>query len=191
MWLVQNAYDFDKTIYYDDSTRDFYFFCLKRHWNILLYLPYQLFWFILFATKVIRKTAFKEKFYIFFRGVKDIDGEVATFWKEHEKKIKPWYLEQKRADDVIISASPEFLLRPICEKLGVRLIASRVDQYTGAYDGENCYGEEKVLRYQAEAGEPIEKFYSDSLSDTPMAHLAKEAYIVQGDAIIPWQEYHK
>ena len=184
-----HAYDFDKTVYYNDSTRDFYFFCLKRHKRILLYLPYQGFWFLLFAAKAIRKTKFKEKFYIFFRGIRNMDQEVQAFWDTHEANLKGWYLKQKQNDDVIISASPEFLLRPICGKLGVRLIASKADPYTGKYDGENCYGEEKVLRYKAEIDEPIEKFYSDSLSDTPMARLAQEAYIVQGDTIIPWNEY--
>ena len=29
-----NVYDFDKTIYYGDSTADFYLFCLKRHKKI-------------------------------------------------------------------------------------------------------------------------------------------------------------
>ncbi len=45
----------------------------------------------------------------------------------------------RKEDDVIISASPEFLLRPICNRLGIRhLIASRVDARSGAYDGQNC-----------------------------------------------------
>ena len=34
-----NVYDFDKTIYYGDSTADFYLFCLKRHKKILTLAP--------------------------------------------------------------------------------------------------------------------------------------------------------
>lgn len=181
-----NVYDFDKTVYYGDSTRDFYFFCLKRHLNILFYLPYQAFWAVPFALKIIRKTVFKEKFYVFFRGIKDIDSEVAEFWKNNEKYLKKWYLEQKKESDIIISASPEFLLRPVCEKLGVRVLASRVDRFTGKYDGENCYGEEKVKRFNDEAKGEIDKFYSDSYSDSPLARLAKKAFIVKGDTVLPW-----
>ena len=107
-----NAYDFDETIYDGDSTRDFYFFCLKRHLQILLLLPYQAFWFLLFVLGIIRKTFFKERFYVFFRSVRDIDSEIKIFWDTHEKKIKKWYLEQKKDTDIIISASPEFLLAP-------------------------------------------------------------------------------
>ena len=181
-----NVYDFDNTIYDGDSTRDFYFFCLKRHLNTALYLPYQAFWAVPFALKIIRKTLFKEKFYAFFKGIKDIDAEVLAFWEENEKNLKKWYLDQKREDDVIISASPEFLLRPVCERLGVRLAASRVDRHTGKYDGENCYGEEKVKRFNAEFVGEIDGFYSDSYSDSPLARLSKKAFIVKGNKILPW-----
>lgn len=181
-----NAYDFDETIYDGDSTRDFYFFCLKRHLGVIFFLPYQAFWFLMFILGIIRKTLFKEKFYIFFRAVGNIDSELEEFWKTHEKNLKKWYLEQKKDTDVIISASPEFLLSPICKKLGIRLIASRVDRFTGKYDGENCYGNEKVIRFKNETDEEIDKFYSDSYSDTPLAKLAQTAYIVRGDKITRW-----
>ena len=38
-----NVYDFDGTIYDGDSTLDFWYFCLKKHPQILLYLPYHCF----------------------------------------------------------------------------------------------------------------------------------------------------
>ena len=38
---------------------------------------------------------------------------------------------------------------------------------------------------------PIETFYSDSLSDTPLARLADTAWIVRGDELIPWEEWEK
>ena len=34
-----NCYDFDKTIYNGDSTKDFYLFCLKRHKGIIKTFP--------------------------------------------------------------------------------------------------------------------------------------------------------
>jgi phosphoserine phosphatase len=112
---------------------------------------------------------------------------VHDFWDEHRKNIAPWYLEQKRADDVIISASPEFLLRPISEELGVRLIATDMEPYTGRIRGRNCHDQEKVRRLRAAfPGETVEAFYSDSLSDTPMAEIAQHAFLVKGDQRIPW-----
>ena len=84
---------------------------------------------------------------------------------------------------------PEFLLAPIAAQLGARLIASRVDPFTGQYDGENCHGAEKVRRFQAEfGGARPDAFYSDSLSDAPMARLATRAYLVRGERVLPWPE---
>ena len=97
-------------------------------------------------------------------------------------------MEQKKTDDVIISASPEFLLSPVCKKLGLKyLIASRVDKNTGKYNGINCHGKEKVRRFYEEFGETdVEEFYSDSYSDTPMAEIANKAFMVKKDEITPW-----
>ena len=83
-----NAYDFDETIYDGDSTRDFYFYCVKKFPSVLKFLPYQAFYFALFVFGLITKTQFKEKFYIFFTAVKDIDGAAADFWKSHKSGIK-------------------------------------------------------------------------------------------------------
>ena len=38
-----NVYDFDKTIYNGDSTIDFYLFCLKKKFSIILLLPLQIY----------------------------------------------------------------------------------------------------------------------------------------------------
>ncbi|MBR5782657.1 MAG: HAD-IB family phosphatase [Clostridia bacterium] len=184
------GYDFDETIYNGDSTRDFVFYCLKRQPSLVRFVPRwgwnALLWKV-FRTK--SKTQFKEKLYSFFTGIKDIDAFVADFWQVHFKNIKPWYYEQQREDDIIISASPEFLLRPAIDRLGIRyFLASRVDKKTGKYTGENCWGEEKVCRFRQLLPEAeIESFYSDSRSDTPMARLATgTSYLVYGDKRVPW-----
>jgi len=185
-----NVYDFDETIYKGDSTRDFYFYCLKKHKSILKFLPRQGFAFLKYMFGIIPKTKFKEQFYVFLTGIKDIDNEVKLFWETHLCNIKKWYYEQRRDDDLIISASPEFLLAPVSEKLGFALMASRVDKYTGKTDGENCYGEEKVRRfYEKHHGEKIENFYSDSLSDSPLAEISDKGIIVIGDDFVLWEEY--
>ena len=178
-----NVYDFDQTIYHGDSTRDFYFFCLKNYPVIAKYLPMQGWYGIWFGLKIMPKTKFKEKFYSFLKSVPDIDGAVEKFWQSHERNLKEWYIKQKKEDDLIISASPEFLLTPLCDKLGIKVIASRVDKYNGKTEGENCWGEEKVRRFYAIGGGRIDEFYSDSYSDTPLALLAKKAFLVKGDKI--------
>ena len=189
-----NVYDFDKTIYDGDSTLDFYFFSLRKNPMLLRFLPIQLMGFIKYMFGLAPKLVFKEKFYSFLKGINDIESMVDSFWNKNQDKIKLWYLECREDSDVVISASPEFLLIPICRRIGIKhLIASEVNKKTGICEGENCYGEEKVLRFKkyfsdGQQGE-IKKFYSDSLSDAPISLLAEERYIVSGNNIMEWDDY--
>ena len=66
-------------------------------------------------------------------------------------------------------------------------MATVVDPKTGKHTGLNCHGEEKVKRfYQMFPNAEIDEFYSDSLSDTPLALEAKRAFLVKGDQILDW-----
>ncbi len=183
-----NAYDFDKTIYDGDSTADFYLFSLKRHKKIILLFPSLLGSFVKFYVfKRGTKTEFKEVMYRFLRYC-DIDKDIKDFWDKNEYKIKDFYIKQKQEDDVIISASPEFLLKPICKQLGIKhLMASCVDKKSGVYSGINCHGKEKVRRfYEVFENDKINEFYSDSYSDTPMAEISNKAFMVKGNKITEW-----
>ena len=94
-------------------------------------------------------------------------------------------------DDLVISASPEFLLKPLEETLHITVIASRVSPIDGKTTGENCYHAEKVRRFREQYPDgTIEEFYSDSYSDEPLALLAEKAYIVDGETLIDW-DYSK
>lgn len=183
-----NVYDFDKTIYYNDSTSDFYVFCLKRHPKIIVHFPKTAGMFILYLLHIKTKTQFKEAMYEFLLEI-DSDKDIADFWDTHRNKIKPFYMKQKRSDDVIISASPEFLLKPICSELGVGcLMASRVDPKTGKYTGINCHGKEKVKRFEEKYSDAvIDEFYSDAYCDTPLAEKAVRSYMIKGDKISDWK----
>lgn len=184
-----NAYDFDKTIYDGDSTADFYLFALKRHKKIVTLAPSLLVAFLKFYLfKKGTKTDFKEVMYRFLRFC-DIQKDLNHFWDINKHKIKRFYIENQKTDDVIISASPEFLLRPICNDLGINnLIASCVDSKTGKYTGINCHGKEKVRRFYEvfDKETQVDEFYSDSYSDTPMAEIAKKAYLVKKDKLSDW-----
>lgn len=185
-----NVYDFDKTIYKGDSTLDFYLYCLKKQPLLLLLLPIQMGGFLLYKLGRYRKVQFKEKFYIFLKYLKKRDERLAAFWNLHQSKIQDWYFQQQRPDDCIISASPRFLLEPICKQLNIQhLIASEVEFTSGKCLSENCYGEEKVVRFYAEFPDAVvELVYSDSLTDAPMANLARESFGVVGDDVMTWAE---
>lgn len=185
-----NVYDFDKTIYAGDSSVDFWKFCLRRHKKIIFNTPSIIFSFVKYSFGITNKTKFKEVFFRFLKKLPNTNAEVSAFWEKHFTNIKGWYLTSKEESDLIISASPDFLLRPVAEKLGVSLIASHVNQSTGMFTGENCNGEEKVKRFREEYRyTDIRKFYSDSLSDAPLAEISQEAYIVKDEKIIPWSEF--
>ena len=128
-----NAYDFDGTIYDGDSSVDFYLYCLKKKPLIIIYAPIQLFGALMYLLKIKNKDYMKEKIFIFLRMLKDTKKYVNDFWKSHKKNIKEWYLKQKKESDVIISASPEFLLKPLEKDYEFKVIATIVDSKTGKF----------------------------------------------------------
>lgn len=184
-----NVYDFDKTIYDGDSTVRFFLYCIKKCPATLVTLPRTAWFALLFKLGLCTKTRFKEQFYRFLRHVDDIDARLEDFWQKNEGRIKQWYLNQRREDDVIISASPEFLLKPICNRLNVTVMASVVDKATGIYTGVNCDGKEKIRRLFEHFPEAkIDKFYSDSHSDDPLANIAESAIWVDGNTLSKWPQ---
>ena len=182
-----NIYDFDGTLYDGDSTMDFILFSIKKHPALLRFLPLQGWAGAMYLLKRIDKTTMKQNFYRMFTGY-DVEALLEEFWDKHQHKIFPWYPGQQEETDILISASPEFLLHPICNRLGIRhLMASRVDPKTGKYTGLNCWGPEKVIRLKDQMGiDHCDKFFSDSHSDQPLADIADEAFLVEKGKIVPW-----
>lgn len=181
-----NLYDFDNTIYKGDSSTDFFFYCLSRKPIILTTLPRIIIRSIKYKLGIINKTKFKEANFAFLKYI-DVDEYVEAFWASHSQYIKDFYKSSNHKDDIIISASPEFLLSPICESLKVKgLIASKVDKKTGLFSGLNCHDEEKVIRLNKEYNDvKVMNAYSDSKSDIPMLKLAENSFYVKGERIIP------
>jgi putative flippase GtrA len=183
-----NVYDFDHTIYRGDSSLDFFRFVLRRRPYLIVLLPLQFWSIILYLFRRVSKEAMKEVFFRFIRFI-PLEAMIIRFWQKNIRKIKPWYLNQKLDGDLIISASPEFLLDPVVRGyLRCALIASKIDPKTGSYRGKNCLGEEKVRRFrEIYPDAEINRFYSDSYSDVPFAGLAGQSFMVKGNSIIPWQ----
>lgn len=183
-----NIYDFDKTLCRGDSTMAFLKYSFCKYPSLVRFLPgmglatarYYLF-------KKGTKTQMKQRFYKVFTGF-DAEALAEEFWSKNEGRIFPWYPGQQEETDIVISASPEFLLKPICRRLGIKhLIASRVDPKTGIYTGENCWGPEKPKRLEAEMGiTRCDRFYSDSYSDQPLADIADIAFLIKDGLICPW-----
>ena len=112
-----NVYDWDKTIFPVDSTVAFVRWCLHRHPGVIWPLLRTLALLPGYWLGKISKTAFKERMYGFLRRVPDVDAELEAFWAKNFPRVNAWYLAQQRPDDIIISASPEFL--SLKEDIGV------------------------------------------------------------------------
>lgn len=187
-----NVYDFDNTIYNGDSTIEFYRYCLKKYPKVRCCIPKQLLGLFFYILNVFSKKRFKESFFSFLEYVPNTKEVVEEFWNTEEGKIFNWYIEKKLDTDVVISASPEFLVRPIAKKLGVlNVIATEVDEKSGRFCSENCYGEEKLRRLKENkifAEEIVEEFYSDTYSDKPLADIAVSSYLVVKGKIEAWPQ---
>ena len=186
-----NVYDFDKTIYPTDCTIGFGIWCMNRHPKL---------WFTFFpkmiGTLIRRKTGqipeylLQRKLLEYLTLIDDFDVQIERYWDKNEKKIASWYLKQKRDDDLIISASPSCIIEPIAKRLGVNFMATEFDREFGVFTNNLMYAKEKA-KYIFDHGFPmIENFYSDSLSDTPLALCAEKAYLVSNKArtVKPWPD---
>ena len=184
-----NVYDFDNTLLRGDSTARFFAYCLAHYPRMWRDIPAQAANGLLFVLRLREKQAFKQRMLHFLALIGDVDAAVDAFWRKNLSRIKAWYPLRYRPDDVVISASPEFLIRPACAKLGIGcVIGSPVDKRTGRFLGPNCHGQEKVSRFRARFPDGrIEEFYSDSHSDDPLAALAGRAYLVKGERLLPWR----
>lgn len=103
-------------------------------------------------------------------------------------------VEQHRAKGdelVIITATNDFITRPIADELGVsNLIATTAElidgKYTGQCAGTPCFQEGKITRLQAWLAEQEQTFndtifYSDSYNDLPLLQWSDTAIVVTPD----------
>lgn len=186
-----NLFDFDHTIYDGDVSLDFFLFSIQKHPLIVRYLPAQAWHMFLYLASLNNRKQFKEHFFIFLKDLRNVDEDVERFWMINEPKIKTWYTTRTHTRDVVVSASPEFLIAPVAKKMGIKkLIATRMDRATGKITGKNCRGPEKVMRLKAELPDVvIDQCYSDSVSDLPILNLANNSYIVRKNKITAYSEY--
>lgn len=178
-----NAYDFDGTIFPSNCTISFAIWCMTRHPRLwITYAPRAFKSLVLY--KLGREPGYRmlRVLYSYLRDVDDFDTQIERYWDRNERKISSWYLGQKRPDDLIISASPSCLIEPIARRLGVDFVATDYDRELGVLLNNLMYAREKS-RYIIDHGFPvIEHFYSDSLSDTPLALCAEQAHLVTNRA---------
>lgn len=178
----KNLYDFDGTIYNGNSSIDFFIFCLFQNTNLVKYIPKNLSDLIRVKTKLLELSKSQNDYCQFLTEIENIDSLILNFWKYNNRKIKRWYLSQRKNDDIIITCSPDFLITPICNHLKVNSIATRVDKNTGKIL-ELCYQDQKLkMLNEKYPNEIFDSFYTDSLNDDQILfQKARNSYLVKGN----------
>lgn len=178
-----NAYDFDGTIFPSNSVVSFAVWCMNRRPKLwLTYAPHAVRSYVQYKKGKMQGYRMLLEIYSFLKCIDDFDSQIERYWDKNESRIASWYLEQKKPDDLIISAAPSCIIEPIARRLGVSFVASEYDREFGALVNNLMYAREKA-RYIIDHDFPvIEHFYSDSLSDTPLALCAEQAHLVSDRA---------
>ncbi len=174
-----DIYDFDKTVVPFDSGSLFWLYCLAtRPWTVI-FVPIQLVSAVLYAFRILNLRQMKKYFFIFLTLI-NTQKAVNGFWNRHEKQVYDWFKKENRARySVIISASPDFLLEEIANRLEVELLLCTKHSKNGTLVGENCAKNEKVerLKQAFPQGCKVKCVYSDSLhSDKYIFSLGERCF---------------
>jgi hypothetical protein len=127
-----NTYDFDKTIFYPDSSACFFRYCLRRYPSAVFpTLPRSLWTAMRYRMGKVTAKTLKQQLFSFLSSVPDIDAAVCDFWEQNEKRIRKMVSEtkaQRRFDSLRLS--------PVFTAAHLRQIGRRVD----------CHGDELPQR---------------------------------------------
>ncbi|MBE6681902.1 MAG: hypothetical protein E7600_06445 [Ruminococcaceae bacterium] len=187
-----NVYDFDNTIYKGESFFGFYFFCAKHHPRLYKYSFVAVKCVLMYKMCRITEEGLmdicKQYGQLFIKECPDAAELAEKYWQKNFKKIKSFYHEMKRPDDIIISASFNFLLEPCMRRLGIKnVVCTNVDLEKGEITSL-CFRKNKKILFDELFGCKIDNFYTDSLNDVPLLRCAENGYIVKGNKITKWSE---
>lgn len=184
-----NVYDFDNTIYDGESMLDLFLFYLKKKPSLLKMLPKVLKGFAKYKRGLISIDEMLN-FYVplvekIAAGLIDFDNDPVAFWDSHMHKIKPFYTQQQKSDDLIITASPDYHIKEICKRLGInQYLASVINPETKKIESV-CLKNNKVKAFFENYPDcEIENFYTDSPeNDKPLMDIAKHAFVIKRNKI--------
>lgn len=184
-----NIYDFDDTIYDGESILDFFLCYVRENPAFLRFIPKVLFGFVKYKLGIVTLEKMQRDYFPIIKKwyceYDDWEGFTKRFWDTHMHKIKPFYAEVRRDDDIILTASPELTMREIARRLEIRnLVCSRIDEETGEVT-RLCMRQNKILALREDFGDvEIDDFYTDSMkNDGFFAEHAKRVFLVKGNKI--------
>ncbi|RZF55817.1 HAD-IB family hydrolase [Acinetobacter halotolerans] len=193
-------FDFDGTLYPKDSFTGFIFFTLPKHhiatrgikilpWVLAYYLGF-------YPAHAMRPRLFQSM----FKGIAaDIPQRLAPTYAQKIIKeldqdlLQQLYLHQQRGDHVVlVSASVDLYLAPICEFLNIELICTQTEIkngiLSGNYNSKDCSCEQKKLRVMQEYN--LDNYhqiyaYGNSHEDLEMFSLTDQHFMVGRDNALP------
>lgn len=177
------VFDFDNTLYDGESMVDFFHFMVEKKEELKKYKSLVNFFLNLYnhnmlPMNLVRKCIDKYKGELNY-STKNLDKYVDEFWELHRDKIMKNMIKKVKKDDVIITASLDFLLRPIMKELPTKnIICTEVDIENKKVDCV-CYKENKVKKYREKYKDrPIDELYTDSYADKPLMQISKKVYLI-------------
>ena len=193
-------FDFDGTLYPKDSFTGFIFYTLsKRHIvkKSLKILPWiQAYYLKLYPAHAMRPRLFQSMFKdISANFLQNLAQEYAQQLIQNldQELLQQLRLHQQNGDRVVlVSASVDLYLVPICKALNIELICTATEikngLLTGHYSSEDCSCEQKKLRilqqYNLEDYQYIYA-YGNSEEDLDMLSLADHPYMMGENKSLP------
>lgn len=183
-----NVYDFDNTIYRGESAIDFFVYFLKRDPKLLAYAPSVAKALAGYKAQKITIDEALDKYAVivedYCRSIENLDEHIKNFWDINSKKIKTFYLKQRKVDDVILSAGFDIVLEEMGRRMNIKNIIATETDRDNFKIVNFCFRENKVKAFKTRYPDAvIENFYTDSLNDQPIIDLAQNAYLVKGNKI--------
>ena len=193
-------FDFDGTLCKKDSFTGFIFYALRKRHIVkqgIKILPWiQAYYLNVYPAPAMRSKLFRAMFSnADALELQQIAQDYAASLMSQLNLPLLKQLKQHQAlghDIVLVSASVDIYLEPLCHLLNIDLICTQTEQinnsYTGQYTTPDCSSEQKKLRI-------LEKYsldhysviyaYGNSIEDQEMLELADHAYMVGVDKSLP------
>lgn len=195
---LNNLYDFDKTILNKDGSRAFFFYLLRQKPILFWKFFVMLFLCLFYVLKIIRIERLKEYLLSPLSHFKDREKVLKEFAEKEKKNCNVYYLKQMRDDDVVCSASAEFLVKALMFEINPKatVIGSNISLKTLKYveGAKNCKGPNKIeiMKERFKTNSLFCKnAYSDSLSDRFMFDIAEQAFLIVKNKPVPYNKNEK
>lgn len=178
------VFDFDNTLYHGESSLEFGFYLFKKNLKVFFWIPKMLLGLLRYKKCLISREEIinqtNDFMQIIISSKKEVEDMAYEFWKKNEKYLHQELICTIEEDDVIITASPSFLLEPIKDKLKTsNIICSEID-LANRRVVNLIFGEYKVKAYHEKYGDKIiDSFYTDSYNDKSMMDISKNVFLVE------------